>query len=259
VVRSQGGAIVNTSDDGHSIADLVVWWLCLVAAPLVLVAIELFHPAGFTQTPGMWAYLSEPQPHQEAHRALAYAGPRWWFTLHMIQTPMVGLVAVGLWRMVSDIGSDDGAAVAVLAWLSRIATFVMLIYFTVLDAIGGIGLGRSILQAQALAASGALSQDQLAGVITLLDTMWVDRWVGGVGSYVSLTASWAAFFAALLTALTLFIGRRAPAVPLLLLVAFGWEVQLSHAALHGPTGFGLLAVASVWIWFRRGQPAPRFA
>jgi len=35
----------------------VLWWVCLVAAPLVLVAIELFHPAGFTKEPGMYAYL----------------------------------------------------------------------------------------------------------------------------------------------------------------------------------------------------------
>jgi hypothetical protein len=131
----------------------------------------------------------------------------------------------------------------------------MLITFTVLDAIGGIGLGRSILQAQAMAAGGALSPDQLAGVIAFLDVMWVDPWVGGVGSYVSLTASWAAFGAALLIALALLAARRAPLIPLLLLVAFGWEVQLSHAALHGPIAFGLLAVAAVWIWFRSGRPA----
>jgi hypothetical protein len=243
--------------DERPIADLVLWWLCLFVAPLVLVSIELFHPAGFTRTPGMWAYLSEPQPHQDHHRALAYAGPQWWFTLHMIQTPMVGLVAVGLWRMVAGIASADGVAAVVLAWLARIATFVMLVYFTVLDGIGGIGLGRSILEAKALAADGTLSPVQLDGVIAFLDAMWVDPWVGGVDSYVSLTASWAAFFAALLAALALLVSRRAPLVPLLILVGFGWEVQVSHAALHGPTAFGLLAVAGVWIWFRGGREASR--
>ena len=247
--------MTNVADE-RPIHDVVLWWLCLFVAPLVLVTIELFHPAGFTQTPGMWAYLSEPQPHEAAHRALAYAGPQWWFTLHMIQTPMVGLVAVGLWRMVAGIGAGDGMAAA-LAWLSRIATFVMLITFTVLDAIGGIGLGRSILAVQAMAADGTLTQAQVDGVIAFLDAMWVDPWVGGVGSYVSLTASWAAFFAALLTALALLVASRAPLLPLLVLVGFGWEVQVSHAALHGPTAFGLLAVAGVWIWFRGGREAPR--
>jgi len=40
------------------------------------------------------------------------------------------------------------------AWLARAAIFVFLIYFTVLDAIGGIGLGRTILVVQGLVADG---------------------------------------------------------------------------------------------------------
>ena len=77
-----------------------LWWLCLFLAPLVLVTIELFHPAGFTITPGAYEYLSTPQPYDPKFQALAYPGPHWWFALHMIQTPMVALVAVGLWLMV---------------------------------------------------------------------------------------------------------------------------------------------------------------
>lgn len=238
----------------HPVADRVLWWLCLFVAPLVLVGIELFHPAGFTREPGMWAYLSEAQPHEAAHQALAYAGPEWWFTLHMIQTPMVALVAIGLWRMAGAVGAGDGIAAAALAWLGRIAVFFMLIYFTVLDGIGGIGLGRQILQAQEMAAGGALSANQVDGVHRFLDAMWVDPWTGGVGSVVSLTASWAAFAATLLIALALLAARRAPLVPLVILVVAGWEIQLSHAALHGPIGFALLAVAALWIRLR-GEPA----
>ena len=73
----------------------VLWWLCLLVAPAVLIAIELFHPAGFTIHPGMYEFLSKPEPDQPQFQALNYFGPNWWFTLHMIQTPMVGLVAVG--------------------------------------------------------------------------------------------------------------------------------------------------------------------
>ena len=48
-------------------------------------------------------------PHgQPQFWALAYFGPHWWLVLHMIQTPMVGLVAVGLWLMVEGIDDDDG-------------------------------------------------------------------------------------------------------------------------------------------------------
>jgi hypothetical protein len=108
-----------------------------------------------------------------------------------------------------------------------------------------------------MAATGELSPDQVDGVKTLLDTMWVDPWVGGQGSFTSLTASWAAFFAAMFLALALLFGRRAPAIPLLILVAFGWTLQISHAALHGPMAFGLLVIAAVWIWFRGGATSHR--
>jgi hypothetical protein len=32
----------------------ILWWLCLVVAPLALLIIELFHPAGFTRDPGAY-------------------------------------------------------------------------------------------------------------------------------------------------------------------------------------------------------------
>ena len=242
--------------DGRTAVDAVVWWICLVAAPLVLVAIELYHPSGFTHDPGMWAYLSEAEPHTHDHHALAYAGPDWWFTLHMIQTPTVGLVMVGLWWSMRGISRLDGGTAAVSAWLGRIAVFVTFVYFTVLDAIGGIGLGRSILQAQAMAVDGRLTIEQMDGIKAFLDLMWIDPWVGGVGSVVSLTASWAIFFATLFVALALTLARRGPLVPLVILVVAGYVVQISHAAPYGPTGFGLLALAGIWLWFRGGRPAP---
>jgi hypothetical protein len=60
-------------------------WLCLLVAPVVLVVLELFHPAGFTATPGMYQYLSQPEPYNPTYKALAYFGPNWWFALHMIR------------------------------------------------------------------------------------------------------------------------------------------------------------------------------
>jgi hypothetical protein len=54
---------------------------------------------------------------------------------------------------------------------------------------GGIGLGRSIVTVQCLAAAGKLSPQ---GAALLLNTLWVDPLVGGVGAFVSETASWAA-------------------------------------------------------------------
>ena len=156
-------------------------------------------------------------------------------------------------REVTD--TDSGYARAA-AWLARAAILVFAIYYTVLDAIGGIGLGRTIMTTEAMAASGQLNPQQLHGVIQLLNTMWTDPLVGGVGSVVSLTGSWAIFIAMLAAALALLLTRRVPWPPLIVLIAFGWELQTSHAAMHGPIAFALLIVASAWLWWVRRRRAP---
>ena len=212
---------------------------------LVLAGIELFHPAGFTASPGAYQYLSHPEQYDSRFEALAYPGPQWWFTLHMIQTPMVALVGVGLWLMVRRVDGADSPAVVALAWLSRLATFIFIIYYTALDAIGGFGLAQTIM----ITKSEHLPPDQLASVINVINATWTDPWVGGVGSLISETGSWAAFAAALLIAATLLLARAAPWPPLVLLVAFGWELQESHTMPHGPIAFGLLAAAALWIWW----------
>lgn len=53
----------------------ILWWICLIIAPMILIAIELFHPAGFTDNPGMYEYLSKPENHTHEHKALYYFGP----------------------------------------------------------------------------------------------------------------------------------------------------------------------------------------
>jgi hypothetical protein len=227
----------------------VLWWVCLVAAPTVLIVIELFHPAGFTHDPGMYEYLSKPEAHTSAHHALDYFGPKWWFTLHMIQTPMVGLVAVGLWFMVDAGDAPAGVATSIAAWVSRIATFIFAVYYTALDAIGGIGLGRTIEITQDLVSAGHLSPDQLSGVILVLNTAWTDPWVGGEGSFISELGSWAVFVAALAAALALYLTKQAPLISLAALIAFGWFLQVSHASYTGPLAFALLIVSALSMWF----------
>ena len=239
----------------HADLQKYLWWLCLLIAPLVLVVLELFHPAGFTTSPGMYQYLSQPEPYNPQFKALAYFGPHWWFALHMIQTPMVALVAVGLWILADLTAASENVAVVLLAWFSRVATFVFLIYYTALDSIGGSGLGRAILNTQALVNQGKLTTDQLNGVISVLNTTWVDPWVGGVGSFISLTGSWAAFAAALLVAIALTLHNKTLWAPGLLLVGFGWELQMSHTMPHGPIAFALLILAGVWIRQMNHRPA----
>ncbi len=225
-----------------------LWWICLVVAPLVLLVIELYHPAGFTSDPGMFEYLHKAQPYDPQFKALAYPGPHWWFALHMIQTPLVAMVAVGLWLVARRVDRNDGSLAVVSSWLSRVATFVFLIYYTSLDSIGGSGLGRALIHTNELAASGALTPEQVKGVELVLNTNWADAWVGGVGSFISLTGSWAVFASTVLLALALLVGKKAPWPALVLLLVFGWELQMSHTNPHGPIAFGALAVAAVWIW-----------
>ncbi|WP_341988891.1 hypothetical protein [Azorhizobium sp. AG788] len=236
------------------LAKTILFWLGLVFAPLVLAGMELFHPANFTRDPGMFAYLCTSQPYAPAFQALGYFGPRWWVALHMIQLPLLGLVSVGLWGLMDGI---EGGVAGSLAWLSRTFTFLFMIFYTALDSIGGIGLGRSILNVEAMQAAGTLTPEQAAGAIKLLNTDWVDPITGGVGSFISLGGSWAIFAAALTAALALALTARAPWPALLLLVGFGWEIQVSHASPHGPIGFTLLVVASLWIWRSRQRVGSR--
>lgn len=229
-------------------AKSILFWLGLVVAPLILAGMELFHPANFTRNPGMFAYLCTSQPYDPNFKALGYFGPHWWVILHMVQLPLLGLVSIGLWGLMDEI---DGGIEGALAWLSRLFTFVFLIFYTALDSIGGIGLGRSMLNIEAMQANGGLTAEQAAGAIKLLNTDWVDPVTGGVGSFISLGGSWAVFAAAITAGLALALTARASWPALMLLVGFGWEIQVSHASPHGPIGFTLLALAGVLIW--RGQ------
>lgn len=232
----------------------VLWWVCLLVAPSVLITIELFHPAGFTHNPGMYEYLHKPEPYNPQYAALGYFGPQWWFTLHMIQTPMVGLVAVGLWLLADKVDSSEGLTATTLAWLSRVATFVFLIYYTALDSIGGIGLGKSLEITGQLAHEGKLTPEQVVGVAQVLNRTWTNEWVGGVGSFISLTGSWAVFASALFVAVALFLTEKVPWPALILLVAFGWELQVSHTMPHGPIAFGLLIISALWVWWSGRRP-----
>ncbi len=237
-------------DAADSAIKRLLWWICLAVAPAILVGLELFHPANFTASPGMYEFLSRAEQRDSHYMALGYFGPYWWFHLHMIQTPLVGLVAIGLWTTVAPIGAGDSGAAVACAWLARLSIFVFAIYYTVLDATGGIGLGRYILTAQEMAADGRLTPDQLQGVIRLLNTVWLDPYVGGVGSFVSLTGSYAVLAASIFIAAALSLSGRAGWITALLLLGFGWELQTAHAAPHGPIAFSLLILATVSMWLR---------
>jgi hypothetical protein len=224
----------------------IMIFICLVLSPLILMGMELFHPAHFTANPGMTAYLGHPQPHDPHYDALAYFGPNWWFILHMVQTPLVVLIGIGL-LILSDAFYRDPTYKPkgeFFSWIARVAIFIFVVYFTVLDSIGGIALGRQLIVIDQLFVAGEISGYDAHVIQQFLDKMWVDSWVGGVGSFVSLTGSWAVFIAATSLAIYLKLNQKINILCFLLLLGFGWELQLAHASYHGPIAFSLLALAS---------------
>ncbi|MGB0507756.1 MAG: hypothetical protein ACPGGK_16335 [Pikeienuella sp.] len=260
-----------------------VWVIGAIFGPALLVVIELFHPAGFTIDPGMFQYLTEPHQHTSAHHALDYFGPDWWFWLHMIQTPTVVLFSIALVLSVGAIAKGAALPAQIAAWVTRAALYVFAVYYTVLDGIGGIGLGRSLEITKAMAhdtsytyagktvdcvdAAGAptvcLNPDQLEGVTRVLNATWTDQWVGGVGSMVSLTGSYAVLIAAVALAVTLVLARGISGMSIIAwvsivpLVSGGWYVQESHACCTGPTGFGLFCLFSCLTWWDNMQREPK--
>jgi hypothetical protein len=224
----------------------IMIFICLVLSPLVLMGMELFHPSHFTANPGMTTYLCHPQPHDPHYDALSYFGPNWWFLLHMVQTPLVVLVGIGLLILTGAFDqSPKNQKGQIFAWIARIAIFFFVVYFTVLDSIGGIALGRQLIVIDQLFAAGDITSYDAHVIQRFLDVMWVDFWVGGVGSVVSLTGSWAVFIAAASVAIYLILNKKINWICFALLLGFGWELQLAHASYHGPIAFSLLALASV--------------
>jgi hypothetical protein len=94
-----------------------------------------------------------------------------------------------------------------------------------------------------------LTPEQVAGIARLLNTNWVDPWAGGVGSFISHTGSYAALAASVFAASALALTGKVGWPPLVLLPAFGWELQASHASPNGPIAFGRLILSTLWIWW----------
>jgi len=226
-------------------------WVSLVAVPLLLAVIELFHPWQFTADPGMSAFLSHPHDGGMPFNVIRYFGPDWWFLMHMIQTPLIVIIAFGLLLLTDAFGDTGAVRFNVVAWVSRIATVVFMTYYTVLDGIGGIGLGRQLVVVQEMTDAGTLTAQQADAVRLFLDRMWVDHWVGGVGSFISLTGSWAVLIAALSAGAYLLLNRKATWLEVALLAAFGWQLQIAHASYHGPLALALLASACALLLYRK--------
>lgn len=205
--------------------------LSLGVVPAVLVVIEIFHPHGFSDH--VYEYLSQPED--------LYFGPDWWTALHVVQTPLVGIVGAGLLLAVRRIPGT-------LAWLTRIATIFFVIYYTALDTLAGVGIGVLIDHTKDWTGERRETANEL------VQFLFTDDWVGGTSSAYSEIASWAAFLALAGVALTL-ARAHAPVVAAFLIGAAAVLIQIAHTRPYGPLGFAcILAAAILLVPWRARHP-----
>ena len=172
----------------------------------------------------------------------------------MIQTPMVGLVAVGLWMMVGPVGGGDhGRPGGGLARADRDLRLPGLLHRARRhwrhrpwphDPRPRADGGRWQAQRDAVRRRRPVARHD------------VDRSAGrrrGVAAEPDRLV--AAFASSVFIAAALLLSQRAGWLNMAVLVAFGWELQVAHAAPHGPIAFALLIVAAGWLaWTGRRRP-----
>lgn len=195
--------------------------LIVVISPLTLGLLEIWHPVG--------------SPNKTAFEALS---PQvdWWITIHLLQVPLFGLVALSVILLVNNL---RGWA----ATISRIGIGCFIVFYPTLDSITGIAGGLLIRSAQELPPK---LHPLVAKQVNLL---FFDPIVGG--STFSLFG--------VLGALSWLVGLVAAAIalsrvgvsrlPVILLVLSGIFFAISHVPPTGPLGMGCLFIAAVMIDF----------
>lgn len=194
-------------------------WLAIamvVAAPLVLAIVEIFHP--------------HPQD------LFDLDVDRWMF-VHYAQIPLFPLSALSMAMLVRD--RTDWAA-----WLCKAGMFVFAVAFTTFDTAAGLVIG--------LLVKGALASGDPESWRDMIDALWFDPVLGGKGftdaPLMGLIGRLSLSFGAVAGAISL---KRAGYgwLPVLLLAAasFGINVFKSHSWPGGPLTFGGMALAAGWI------------
>lgn len=202
--------------------------LLLVVVPLVLASIEIFHPAHL---------------HTHVFGTLDVHAKQWLF-IHYIQSFLFGLMAVALYYWTRKDRSF-------LVWVIRFFIFIFLITYTVMDAVAGIAVGRLL----SYPATYNVDSECVRSVVQYL---FNDPIVGGIGSVYSLTGSltWliAVFLTVILLAIRSWSSYFAQILPaLILLTISGISLYISHANPYGPIAFGTFALAAIWLLMARSR------
>lgn len=192
--------------------------LVLLSTPLALALLEIFHP----------------QP-AGASEAVEQGG--WFMWFHIIQLPLIGLMALAVYLLTDGL---EGRAV------SRWAIGVFAVFFSAYDAAAGIATGYILRNAQALSAEG---QATVFEVVRDLPGLSLPFGLSIVG-----TGAWVVALIAAAIAL-----RRAGASrgPFLLLVLAGVFLMGGHPYPAGTLAFGSFFLAAAWLEFAQRKTAPR--
>ncbi len=203
--------------------------LILFGAPLALGFLDIFHPIHISQ-----------------EGVLGGVGPRvdWWITLHLIQLPLIGLLALAVYLLVAGL---SGWA----ATISRLALIIFFVpFYSAWDAVAGVGTGVLIRYANSLPAA------EQAAVEPVIDAYWQSQIFGNISIF-----GWAGgslgWIVAILAAAIALKQAGAPRRPLILLIPAAFLFGFTHVAPFGPLGmlFFFLAALDLERRFTKRQVA----
>ena len=193
--------------------------LVLLGTPLALAVLEVFHPdAG------------------DAAEAIDQAD--WFFWFHMIQLPLVGLMALALHLLTEDL---EGTAVTVSRW----GTGVFAIFFSAYDAAAGIATGFVLRNAQ------SISPEEQSVVYDMVKDM------PGVSAIFSLSiVGTGAWVVALVSAALARRRAGAPRITFVFLILAGVFLLAGHPFPGGTLAFGSFFVATLSLELTARRPPP---
>jgi uncharacterized membrane protein len=187
----------------------------MLLTPLALAVLELTHPL-------------------DAHDS----SPTWWTTLHLIQMPLFGLLGLTGYWLVRREDIERWAPPVIGALMG-----VFVVYYTALDAVAGVALGRLLGYQQ------TLPPDQQPVVAHAIDALYTHTAVllfFDVGTWAWILGVVVAAFALARAGL--------PWPPVVLLAVSVIPLHQDHGRPYGPIAFTLFLVATLWLelWPNRG-------
>ena len=199
--------------DDVAVADrTVLRRLVLLGTPLALSLWEIFHP-------------------QPVGVAEAVAQGGWFMWFHIIQVPLIGLIALAVYLLTEGL---EGRAVMVSRW----AAGIFAVFFSAYDAAAGIATGYALRTAQGLSAEG---QAAVHGAVIDMPGLSLIFGLSIVGS-----GAWVVALVAAAMALRRVGASRGPFV---LLILAGVFLMGGHPFPAGTLAFGCFFLAAAWLEF----------